>query len=198
MQSLTALYGESYGVGLFTRGLPEFEPVPEDDQVTLALTLLRSVGWLNKQAGIATPGAQVPGTITAEFMLQQLPADPNPPALLKQSQVYRAPLQARQYDEKPPQPEQSYLQLDDERVLLTAFKAPQDGSRGWIVRLMNPTQRDIGVNLIPHGTLDAAARLNMAEDTQETCTIQNNHVNVALRPHDVATFRLQFSEMAGS
>jgi hypothetical protein len=194
MQTLAALYGDTYGVGLFTRGLPEFEPLPDDDQVTLALTLLRSVGWLNKQAGIAAPGAQVTDDITAEFMLQHLPADQDTPALLKQAQTYRAPLHASQYDEKPSQPEQSYFQLDDERVLLTALKPPQDGSQGWIVRLMNPTQRDIGVNLLPHGTLKAAERVNMAEDTQDTCTIENNRVNVSLKPRDVATFRLQFEQ----
>jgi alpha-mannosidase len=191
MQTLAALYDETHGIGLFTRGLPAFEPLRENGQVTLALTLLRSVGWLNKEAGIAAPGAQVPGELTAEFMLQPLSSDPDPAALLKQAQMYSAPLRVVQYDDAPSQPERSYLQLDDERILLSTLKPPQKG-RGWIVRLLNPTQRDVGVNLVPGGTLQSAVRLNMAEAKQADYAIENNRVNLTLEPCQVLTVRLQF------
>ena len=191
MQTLAALYDETHGIGLFTRGLPEFEPLHENGQVTLALTLLRSVGWLNKEAGIAAPGAQVPGEMSAEFMLRPLPDTPDPAALLKQAQAYSAPLRVVQYDTPPPQLERSYMQLDDERVLLSALKPPQNGS-GWVVRLLNPTQRDVGVNLLPEGTLQSATRLNMAEDKQADYAIENNRLNLTLEPCQVLTIRLQF------
>lgn len=66
------------GFTVASRGCAEVEAVPEENQTTsLALTLLRAVGWLSRgdlalrpmHAGpaLATPGAQVPGPHRVEF-----------------------------------------------------------------------------------------------------------------------------------
>jgi len=66
-----AVQEESTGLLIATRGLPEYEQVRGDSGSTLALTLLRSVGWLSRDdldcrpghagPGYATPGAQCLG-----------------------------------------------------------------------------------------------------------------------------------------
>ncbi len=68
------------GMGLVTRGIQEYEVTADADTGTLALTLLRCVGWLSRDdlemrnhnsAGpkLETPGAQSPGVHTFEFAL---------------------------------------------------------------------------------------------------------------------------------
>jgi alpha-mannosidase len=185
------VYDNTHGVALFTRGLQEFEPLQEDKRITFGLTLLRAVGWIDKQQRINAPGAQLQRDLTAEFMLMPLDARRNNAELMRLSQSYRAPLRAVQYHEKPPELQRSYLSLDNEQVLMTALKSPQTGT-GLIVRLLNPGAGDVGVNLNSFGTLVSASRLNMAEVHQEDITIEKGLVNITLEPHQIVTVRLDF------
>ena len=62
------------GLLVANRGLPEYEVIPGEEGVTVALTLLRCVGWLSRDdmhcrrghagPGLPTPGAQCLGTHT--------------------------------------------------------------------------------------------------------------------------------------
>ncbi|MDQ7024216.1 MAG: glycosyl hydrolase-related protein [Anaerolineae bacterium] len=191
MHSVTAVYNRFHGIGLFTRGLPEFEPIYEDQQITLGLTLLRAVGWLDKKAAIETRGAQAQGTCHAEFMLMPLDGIRNHARTLRISQEYRAPLRAVQYTEKPAVAEKSYLEIDDDRIVITALKPPQAGD-GLIVRLLNPSVGDIGVNIHAEGKIKKASRVNMAETHKADYKSEGGQVNVRLEPHQVVTIRLEY------
>jgi hypothetical protein len=80
-RSFATLDDGSRALSVATRGLAEVEAVPEADGATsLAVTLLRAVGWLSRDdlrlrpagAGpsLPTPGAQVPGPLQAELSLR--------------------------------------------------------------------------------------------------------------------------------
>ncbi len=66
-----------HGLAVFNPGLPEYEAVREDGQVTLSLTLLRCTGWLSRDdilsrpghagPGVEAPGGQCPGRHTFEY-----------------------------------------------------------------------------------------------------------------------------------
>ena len=78
------LTGESYGLGIVSDGLAEYELLPDGH---LAITLLRAVGELSRRdlperpghAGwpLATPSAQSLGTFEARFAIVALPHDHN-------------------------------------------------------------------------------------------------------------------------
>lgn len=183
-------------MALFTRGLPEFEASshPADEQVTLALTLLRAVGWLDQARGVRAPGAQLHRDGTVEFMLQPA-AKLDPAALWRTSQAYQVPLQAFQYDAAPDgETLRSYLTIADERIILTALKPPLN-AEGWTVRLLNPTPEMIITTLIPEGTLAGAERLNLAEEMQSELDVRQNRVTVRLDPQQILTVRLRFEGM---
>jgi len=61
-----AIYGESISFAVANRGLPEYEAIKNDDgTITLAITLLRCVGWLSREkmdarANNAGPALQTP------------------------------------------------------------------------------------------------------------------------------------------
>lgn len=191
MQSLSALYNDKRGFGLFTRGLNSFEAINQDNQITLALTLLRSVAWLDDSKQVKTNSAQMQHSFVNEFMLMPLDAKQENTHLLRTSLSYRAPLRAIQYSEKPELNRYSYLQLDNNKVLMTALKAPENGG-GLIIRLLNASEGDSGVHLKSRETISDASQLNLAEEHQKALTVEKNQVNLSLKPNQVETIHLKF------
>jgi len=175
---------------LLTKGLMEFEPLTEDGQTSLALTLLRSVGWINRDAKLPAPGAQVQRPMLADYALIPLPPD-DPALVLQTAQSYTAPLQAYQYVEKPQPTTRSYLSLDNRHLLMTSLKPPQSG-KGWIVRLLNPTDKLQVGKLNPFGKLSTARLVNLAEEDQAEYDIAKDGFTVRVEPHKIHTLRLLF------
>jgi len=191
MQSLTALYDKKRGLGLFTRGLSSFEAIREDNQVSLALSLLRSVGWLNKAQKVDAQGAQMNGDFTTNFMLMPLESNRNPAELLRINAAYQAPLRAFQYSEKPAKTRHSYLTLDSNDVVMTALKAPQNGE-GLIVRVLNAADKDSEVVIQPSRNIASASSVNFAEQHENDLTSGEDGVKLPLKAQQIATVRLQF------
>lgn len=192
MQSVCAVADETGMLALLTRGLPEFEPMNLDGQLTLGVTLLRAVGWLDPTRTQPVPGAQHQHDMTADFRLLRLSAS-DLPRLLREAQTYRAPLSVFQYSQKPDAMERSYLAIDDDRIVLTALKPPQEGS-GWIVRLMNPLESEISATLTVHGKLARVRRVSMAEVSQAELETSGSQVQVTLAPSQIVTLHLLFEE----
>jgi mannosylglycerate hydrolase len=129
-------------VAIIGRGLPEYEAVPTDDGLDLALTLLRCVGWLSRDdlktrpghagPGVPTPEAQSPGATTFEYALRVGVEQESDAALLRASADYRTPLllgpagAARE----PP------IRVEGD-VVVSALKPAEDG-RGVVLRAFNP------------------------------------------------------------
>lgn len=191
MQSMASIFDNHRGMGIFTRGLNAFEPIKEDKQTTVALTLLRSIGLLNKKRNIPVAGAQMTGDYNMEFMLMPLQAHREPALQLQAAMAYRAPLQAFQYQEKPAKAQASYLSFDSDKIVMTALKPPQQGN-GMLVRLMNPSRADVGLHVKPEGTLSKAHRLNLAETSSSPLTVEKNQVNLSIEPYQVVTLHLEF------
>jgi len=192
MHSLCSAHDSNRGIALFTRGLQEVESIEQNEQTTLALTVLRAVGWLNKPQKIPAKGAQLPGQCTAEFML--LPVDPRPDLarLMQISQSYQTPLRAYQYASAPQSAQRSYLHLESDRAVMTALKPRQEGS-GWIVRLLNPTKDATEAKVQVYGKLRRVTQVNMAEQMQSELEAENNQLSAALKPHQTLTLHLEFT-----
>lgn len=201
MHSVCAVDDGKETMALLTRGLPEYEAIAEDGQVTLALTLLRAVGWrvrgdLRARTApvgmpLAVPDAQCLREMTAEYALRLLPTN-DPAAVLRAGQLYSAPLQAYAYEEHPPTSVHSYLTVEGDGLVMTALKPPQVGT-GWIVRLLNPTAEAIDARLHTVSPLQAAQVVSMAEERRSDLSIHDSHtVAVTVRPQQVLTLRLEF------
>ena len=194
MQTFCGVQQDDEAILLLTRGAPEWEPIAEDEQTTLALTLLRAVGWLqrptNGNTGIPAPHAQANREMSINYALMPM-SDPNPAKMLHAGLAYQAPLQAYQYSIKPDATERSFLHLDEDNVVLTALKPPQDG-KGWIARLLNPTDDKLSMTLTPYGKVSKAQVLNLAEKPQSDITLADGKAKVDLNPHQIVTVRLDY------
>ncbi len=181
---------ELNAMALLTRGLAEAEAIRDAAQTSLALTVLRAVGWLDRRQGIPARGAQSHGEHHAEYAL--IPVAPNDPVgWFREAAHYQQPLLAYQSDDRPTFPAMSYLQLDGHAIVLTTLKPPRQG-RGWVIRLFNPTSDKAEVALTPQAKLTLAHLLNMAEAPQAEFEIVRNSIRVRLDPYQIATIRLEF------
>lgn len=192
MHSLCAVDNGKETLALLARGLLEYEAIAEDGQVTLALALLRAVGWRGRPGlPLTVPDAQCLRPMTADYALRSLPAG-DPAAVLRAGQTFCAPLRAYHYHEMPPMPTQSYLVVEGDSVVMTALKPPESGA-GWIVRLLNPTGRRVEAHLHTASVLQAAQVVNMAEEHLGDLSIANgSRLSVTLEPQQILTLRLVF------
>lgn len=192
MHDVCAVHDEDTLFALFASGLPEFEPLLEDGQVTLALTLLRAVGRLDAAVPQKFPGAQLEGNHTAEWMLMELNAADRD-GLLRRAQMYRAPLLTRQLDALPATMTRTFLNVSPEPIVLTALKPPENKD-GWIVRVLNPTDEPLTAHIEPQAKIAAAHRVTLAETAPEKLTVTNGVILVDLAPHQLATVHLEFDD----
>lgn len=191
MHSLAAVNDDETLVALITRGLPEFEPLVEDNQITLALTLLRAIGHIDSQETVAAPGAQMPGDHTAEFILLEMPASEGD-SLLNRSDRYRAPVMVHLSQHQPARKQHSFLSVSPTEIVLTALKPPEEGD-GWVVRLLNPTDTPQTAHLTVSEGVQSAEQLTLAEQSIKPLTVSESVVHVPLKPHEVATVKLSFN-----
>ncbi len=200
LHSLMAVGTASDGMVLLTRGLHAAEAIREQGQTTLALTLLRAIGWLSRsdlrtRLGAVAPEVPVPDAqclraLKAEFALAEYPESDS--ALMRMGQSYTAPLQAYQYAEMPEPASRSYLTVEGDAVL-TSLKPPQTGE-GWVARLLNPSEQEVTVYLSPANQPQRALLLNLAEKPQAEFEMgEGGRIKVTLKPYQIATVRLNFT-----
>jgi alpha-mannosidase len=185
---------------LANRGLPEVEVIPDNEGVTLALTLLRCVGWLSRGdmhcrrghagPGLPTPGAQGIGRHTFEYAL--VPHGGGWENAYPQAHAFNAPLRAVAVpasDGSLPS-SLSFVGADPPDFVITAVKAAEDGG-GLIVRGYNITQAAQEVTLRLDRPLRRARRVNLNEDPQEELVTDGDGVRFVARGKEIVTVRLE-------
>ncbi len=193
------------GVLLANRGLPEYELLPGDGEspgVTLALTLLRCVGWLSRgdlhnRAGhagpfVPTPEAQCPGEHTFHYAL--VPHPGNYLSAYREAHAFNAPLRAVCTDAHagslPPQA--SFLRVAPSAVVVSAVKPPEEGE-GLIVRLYNSASVPLEAQLALWQPFQEAAVVPHDEGAPlRTLAREANRLSLLLRAKEIATLRFQF------
>lgn len=211
MQTLAAVRTGTNSLALLVRGLPEYEALPEDEQTTLALTLVRAIGWLSRDdlrtrttavaPMIETPEAQCLRELTAEYSLvNTTPGDKA--ELLRVAAEFNAPLQSYQYAVLPSRERRSYLSIvsdqsvgadsDGAGAILTAMKPPERGA-GWVIRLFNPLDKSVEVYVTPYKRPERAYLISMAEELETGIEPDaNGRIGVAINPHEILTLRIVF------
>ncbi len=186
------------GLIVTARGLPEYAYREGSDGLWLGLTLVRSVGWLSRDdlatrkghAGpfTATPGAQVQGTVRAEYAI----VVGDEASLLMPTTVvegYLTPPAAwfAQRSGSGLPPEGSIVTVGPPELALSCLKEAEDG-QGWILRLYNPTGTGHDLSVAPglprlevrECSMDEASALSEASPTLR------GHIG----PYQIRTFRL--------
>jgi alpha-mannosidase len=79
--------------------------------------------------------------------------------------------------------------VDAANVVIETVKQAEDGN-GVIVRLYESQRRRGTITLTAGFPLRAAWRVNLLEEAQAELVVTGNTVSYAIRPYEIATFRL--------
>ena len=178
---------EANGLVVAAPGLPEGEVRPDG---TIAVTLLRSVGFLTHMdlrtrplpagPGLATPEAQCREGISADLALS-VDADP------ATTQADELGLRAVPAGERPVLPSAtSLLQVTPATVAVTALKPAEDGD-GLVLRLLNPSDRPEPV------TLALGFEAERAEVRLDESPAGDGDGDIIVAPHALRSFRLSLA-----
>lgn len=182
------------GLTVAAPGLYETEVTP---QGTIAVTLVRAVGWLSRPdlstrpgpAGpsLATPGAQCLGWINARISLMAAdgPRGRRGPrdAELGLRAVAAGPTPLLE-------PGRSLVSLDPPTLILSALKPAEEGN-GIVMRLVNPTSQQVEASLVLGFPISKASIVRLDESpTKESALIDDETVKFAVRPHQIVSVLL--------
>lgn len=190
------------GLAIFNRGLPEVACTRDGKGTTIALTLLRCVGWLSRDdfptrrhsnAGptIPTPDAQCPGPQRFRYALMPFGREARSVGLVRATnRFWRAPLPAVQgvLDGSAAAPEDGLLRVVGAEA--TAIKR-HDRRDTLVVRVFNPDPMSTQAWLMPGPTLRAAWAVDLLEERQAELEIVDGAAKVVLAPHRIATVELE-------
>ncbi len=206
-QSFISLVDNEAGLSVFSRGLNEFQVLPEQNNA-IALTMLRGVGWLARPdlltrigdvgPHIFTPEAQGLGVQTFEYGIY--PHGPDLWAANPQFESDRHTLKFRavRTDTHPGRlpGELSFLswsaQHPDNAFKLTALKH-SEAEDGLIVRLYNACDQEARGQLRLGGLVVKAWRANLNEEPLAELPLQDGAIPVVAKPREIVTIKVKLS-----
>jgi alpha-mannosidase len=199
------------GLAVLNRGLPEIAATRNGaGQVTLALTLLRSVGWLSRDdfatrsctnAGptLFTPDAQCPGMQVFRYAVISFPGDYLEAGIKDSSQRYRAGLLSIQgVRDSSIAGGKSLVEHRSRYVSVTAIKRHEERDT-LVIRLYNLRGEQTDEFLALGLDVSAAWRINLLEErVVELTTDGKRGVHLRLEPHEIVTVEISFSDLERS
>lgn len=185
------------GVALFNRGIPEVEAMRGADGVELALTLLRSVGWLSRGdlrmrrghagPGVETPEAQGLGMHRFEYGLTTYCGSWVEAQIVRQAHQYACPPVAVPIERRVGTDAEAWLLCcDNPRVVVSAL-APAPRADRFFVRCYNsaPTAQVVHFRF-PRGARARAVDLLGAPDRKRLRRVRGQW-RLQLGPFEIAT-----------
>jgi alpha-mannosidase len=189
------------GLMVINKGLPEYEVIKEKGQLTIALTLLRCVGWLSRDdltsrrghagPGVETPEAQCLGVYTFDYAI--LPHLGDWREAFREAHAFNAQLRAVPTDVHTGTlpPELSFVELEPESLVISAIKAAEEGD-GLIVRFYNIGDDDVEGRLRLYRQFHKAALVNMKEEEIEVLGEDDKEIALEVRGKQIVTLRFEF------
>jgi alpha-mannosidase len=198
-RAFTDVSNGKFGLMIANRGLPEVEviKVDNDAHTEIALTLLRSVGWLSRDdmpvrqghAGPAfeTPGGQVPGKWTYDYAI--IPHHGNWREAYLQAYAFETSLRVIETGlhegEIPVQG--AFISHSPAEFIISAVKETENG-KGWIVRGYNISPETIQLNLRPMRQFTNAMQVNLAEDAITALSAgEDGSIMISVSGHEIVS-----------
>jgi len=184
-----------HGLALLNQGLPEYEIIPDNN--TIALTLLRCVGWLSRgdleyrkgNAGplFATPEAQCLGENNFSYALIPHQCSWNDARIPQKTKQYKSKVLTKQLENQPGNlsDKYSFIELEGKYLEISALKKHEFEDK-LLIRVYNPTNREttgkikLGFNIhkVYLGRLDESYKEKLPYD---------DGVKIILRPKEIKT-----------
>jgi len=190
---------EEYGIALLNQGLPEYEIIPENN--TIALTLLRCIGWLSrddleyrkKDAGpsLPTPEAQCFGEHTFFYALITHLRSWAEAGISQKTRQYKTKVLTKQLKNQPGNlaDKYSFIELEGEYLEISALKKNEFEDK-LVVRVYNPTDRET-TGKIKLGFDIYKVYLGRLDESYGEKLPYDDGVKITLRPKEIKTIILE-------
>jgi alpha-mannosidase len=194
-----------HGVALFSRGLPEHEAFAEAGGTRLALTLLRSVGWLSRgdlsvidhAAGpmVPTPSAQELGDHELQYAVFLHAGNWRKADLVAESRRYAAPpmpITPGPHGRTPIPSGRPLVDVAPAQVIPTAMYPAAGGDRSLFVRVVNASPDPAEATLRPAFPLKGAEEVDPLEHAipRARAQVSGGCLRLPLGAWEIATVRL--------
>jgi len=204
-KSFVSVESSNKGLTLANRGLPEYELFSDPDgNAVLALTLLRSVGWLSRpdllarkgNGGwtIATPGAQCLGKHVFEYSIiphEKSWADSPAPLLAHSFAVPPMAFPESGYGKKLGNKTISLVSTDSASLVLSSLKKVESGA-GYILRFWNESAREIHAQLVFGLPVKAVWLVDLAEHRLRALELEDGKYSLDCGAWKVISLELHF------
>lgn len=197
------------GLAILNKGLPEYEIYGENDK-TIAVTLVRSVGWLSRNIdnnnrkifggpAIPTPEAQCQGRLTAEYAIIPHSGDWEEAQIPRIAREFTCELKA--VEVKNPSSElpasMSFLELDSTSIILSAVKKAERED-ALVIRIYNTGKKAQNAILKLYKPVKSVSLINLREDEtaeQIPVSAQGKELQLGLiPPAKVVTLKVKFEK----
>ena len=186
---------KEYGLAVLNQGLPEYEIFPENN--TIALTLLRCVGWLSRgdlvyrkeEAGpsLTTPEAQCLGEHVFSYALIPHQGNWDTACISQRTKQYKTKILTRQLENQFGNLPNSFsfIQLEGEHLEISAIKKNEFENK-LVIRVYNPIDREttgkikLGVNVFK-------VYLGKLDESYGEELPYNNGVEIVIKPKEIKT-----------
>jgi mannosylglycerate hydrolase len=184
-------------ITLANKGLPEYEILKEKS--ALAITLLRCVGYLNKNkimtrwrmAGpdIATPEAQCTGKNVFEYSI--ILHSKSWENSFKSANNFCYPLDSLmvQKNQGSLPDTMSFIKIHPDKMMLSTFKAAED-KNGNILRIYNPYSKDEDGIIIYYKDIKKCFLTNLLEENIEEIPSEGNKIKIKIPQNKIITLKI--------
>ena len=187
------------GLALLNRGLPEYAALPGEGGVTLALTLLRGVGWIGRRGFVTaaylipTPEAQCLGRQELHYALLPHQGDWEAGGVAPAAHAFTTPLQAIETGRHggPLPPQGSFLELQPDHLVVTAIKRAE-ADQALIVRLYNLSGREVAARLSCWQPIARAQVTNLLEEPLADVPVAGGAASFPVGAYQIVTTKLTF------
>jgi len=186
---------KEYGLAVLNQGLPEYEIIPGDN--TIALTLLRCVGWLSRgdleykkgNAGpsFATPEAQCLGENNFSYALIPHQDSWDDARISQKTKQYKTKVLTTQLKNQPGNlsDKYSFIELEGKHLEISAIKKHEFEDK-LVIRVYNPTNEKT-TGKIKLGFNIHKVYLGKLDESYEEELAYNNGVEIELKPKEIKT-----------
>ena len=211
----SAAYDGSRGLAVFTKGLYEYEGIKESDgTVSIAVTLLRCVGWLSRSDLItrrnlagpqyATPEAQCPGSHLLQLAVMPLNdgiegddvfAEVRDFALQPFADMLNRPLfgikpEHFNKSSRKVETERSFIRIPTKGIQLSTLKRSED-CKALILRVFNATSKTKKTTIELSGVFKKVLSVNLMEEKPKKVSFEGGVIKDTLKSWAIHTYRLE-------
>lgn len=184
------------GLAIIVDGLKEYE-VFDDNKRTIAITLLRAFSYVivpsSTEEYLEMKGSQCLGKHNFKLSVYPHSGNWDDGLVYSEAMKFNQPISLVETNNITEfcLGQKSLIQIKPENLIFSCFKKSEDNS-GYVLRVSNPTEKNLECELIFYWRLKEAKLVTMEEKVLQDLSFENNSIKIKVEPKKILTIKLNF------